>query len=77
MQKPEKITILFRGAKWRRARKPHRCDNHFWGGVRCPVEIQPGVAYIDTGESNDRAGGFGTDRWCARCVQWYEQQKGE
>ena len=69
-----KIDSLFHGARWREARKSHHCDNGFWGGVRCPVTIDIGQRYLDTGESNDRAGGFGTDRWCSGCVSWYEKQ---
>lgn len=64
---------LYPGSVWRRARISHDCDNRFWGGVRCPHVIQPGERYLDTGESNERAGGFDTDKWCAGCVKWYRK----
>ena len=53
----------------RRARKAHRCDysHGFSGGGRCKTIIQPGEIYAE-GEGNERAGGFGNDRYCLPCA---------
>ena len=56
-----------------RARKRGRCDcancqNCGGPGYHCQHEIVPGETYV-SGELNDRAGGYGKDRYCLDCAR--------
>lgn len=68
------MAIQVRSGTWqgqpiRRARKAYRCD--YWHGAssggRCRNTINAGDHYME-GEANDRAGGFGADRYCLDCA---------
>lgn len=54
--------------RWRTARAAFRCE--YWKGARgqCGNTIEAGSRYFDTGETNERGGGFATDRICPWCA---------
>ena len=49
----------------RTARKPGQCHNHFVGGKRCPIFIQPGDLYVE-GDVVDLP--FTRARYCLTCA---------
>ena len=66
--------------KWRKARKDHTCDYYLGKDGTCRYPIPAGTMYFDTMESNEAAGGYGTDRICPDCFELtrpYRTAKGE
>jgi len=59
----------------RRARKTYTCDG--WTSRLCRTQINPGDLYVEGDPAPDRAGGFGTYRYCAKCCSCEIEEAGE
>jgi len=56
---------LLHGHAVRRARKTYDCDG--WMNRANHTQILPGDLYVEGDPAPDRAGGFGSYRYCAEC----------